>query len=210
MSQPIIRGIQAVGQVSLLYQYNSADHVLPIPPGSYTLGDGPIEGIKTGNGIELTGFQLDSEFIRAAQQIATSVQVPLLGGGAMALTNNNRSGTLTFSCTRVSYPDLENADHPGRMYGDNVKGVVQSDSDAYYDIVQIAQIQQAAAGGDSVGATLIVKFMSLGFQTEVGFEGCTVAEVAPLALAGNNVPDYRVVWNYLNWYCKQTGKTDLT
>lgn len=204
--QPIIRGIQAVGQVSLAYTYNSADYLLPIPTDSYIIGTGPLDSIDTTDGIELTGFRLDTEFLRAAQQVASSVQIPLLGGGAMALTNNTRCGTLTFNCTRVSYPD---ADNGGRMWGDTTMGVMNADTNPYYDIVMIAQIQQAAPGGDSVGATLELRFMSLGYRTSLTFQGCTVAEVAPIALAGNDVPDYRVVFNYLNWKCEQSGQTSL-
>lgn len=203
--QPIIRAIQAVGQVSIAYTYNTADNKLPVPSSLIQIGQTALTEIDTKGGIELTGFRLDTEFFRAMQQVQSSVQVPLLGGGAIALTNNTRCGTLSLNCTSVSYPDSKT----GEMYGDDVKGVVKGAGDAYYDIVQIAQIQQAQEGGDSVGATLDVSFMVLGYKTTLQFQGVTVAEVSPLALAGNNVPDYRVVWNYLSWKKVNDESTSL-
>jgi len=185
--QPITRGIQAVGSVSINYKYNSVDGVLPVPSG-WDLGG--ITGIDTSPaGIELAGFRLDGEFLRAAQQIASSIMVPILGGGGVALTNNNRTGTLTIASSRVSSPNVED-----RAQMTNTVG-----NDVYYDLVLIAQCQQAALGGDSVGATLTVKFDFNGLGTTVEFQGVTVANVAPLALAGNDVANYAVSLNYLNW-----------
>ena len=68
-----------------------------------------------------------------------------------------------------------------------------------YDMVFLAQAQQAALGGDSDGATLAVCFMFCGKKTIVQFEGCTVATVDPIGLAGNDAANYSIVWNYLNW-----------
>jgi hypothetical protein len=189
--QPIVRGIQAVGSVSINYKYNSEDGNLPVPPGiSFASG---ITAIPTGNsgaGVEVAGFRLDSEFLRAVQQIATSVMIPILGGGGMALTNNNRTGTLTINCSRVSTP-LPAADMSGLANGAIA-----------YDLVLLAQCQQAAAGGDSLGSTIIVTFQFSGKTTKVIFDHCTIAKVDPLALAGNNVPSYGVEINYLNWNCE--------
>lgn len=220
-AQPIIRGIQAVGGVEILYQYNSADHKLPIPS-NFNLGkDGSHEAteIETASGISIAGFRLDGEFIRAVQQIATSVVVPILGGGGIALTNNNRSGSLTFTCAKVSNPspgtyvDAVDAsgDNPAvpAHWEENVGAMAHSDSagpvDAnrtVYDMVTLAQIQQAQAGGDSVGSKLVVGFSFCGVVTEVIFEGCTVATVDPIGLSGNDAASYQVVWNYLNWNVK--------
>lgn len=220
MSQPIIRGIQAVGAVDIKYEYNSADHILHLPTNSIRI-DGKTQGegteIDTSDGVPVSGFRLDSEFLRAVQQIASSVQIPILGGGAVALTNNNRSGTLSINCTKVSTPAVgttysedvkdENgkiihrkgdlvAEATGAMLHGNGLGPVGAEA---YDLVFLAQIQQAQEGGDSVGATITIDFMFCGLHTTLQFQGCTIASVDPLGLAGNDAVNYNVSINYLNW-----------
>ena len=218
MSQPIIRGIQAVGAVDIKYRYNSSDGKMTLPSGLMRLGNSGEAGnntINTENGVDVAGFRLDSEFLRAVQQIASSVQIPILGGGAVALTNNNRSGTLTINCTKTSTPvpgngapkvvdengnevsaAVENTADVGEMRHD---GTLGPNRGKVYDLVFLAQVQQAQAGGDSVGATLQVCFAFCGLNTIISFEGCTVASVDPLGLAGNDAVNYNVVFNYLNW-----------
>lgn len=220
MSQPIIRGIQAVGAVDITYEYNSSDHILVVPTNSIRInGDTEDKGkkINTDGGIPVAGFRLDSEFLRAVQQIASSVQIPILGGGAVALTNNNRSGTLNINCTKTSTPA------PGSAYAADVKdkdgnvihkagdlvgetgsmlkgaGLGPVGEELVYDLVFLAQIQQAQEGGDSVGATIKVDFMFCGLHTTIQFQGCTIASVDPLGLAGNDAVNYNVSINYLNW-----------
>lgn len=217
--QPIIRGIQAVGAVDITYEYNSADHVLHLPNTIQIAGKNQDVAIATDGGIPVAGYRLDSEFLRAVQQIASSVQIPILGGGAVALTNNNRSGSLSINCTKVSTPSdgavysEEVKDettgqvihHKGDLIGQATGAMVKgngigpiSDS-AVYDLVFLAQIQQAQPGGDSVGATLTVDFMFCGLHTTIQFQGCTIANVDPLGLAGNDAVNYNVQINYLNW-----------
>lgn len=219
MSQPIIRGIQAVGAVDIKYEYNSSDHVLSLPTSvmriaGKTTGDG-IK-ISTKGGVPVAGYRLDSEFLRAVQQIASSVQIPILGGGAVALTNNNRSGTLSINCTKVSTPSVGTtypndvyegekkvhskgdlvAEATGAMLHGNGLGPIGAEA---YDLVLLAQVQQAQPGGDSVGATITVDFMFCGLHTTIQFQGCTIANVDPLGLAGNDAANYNVQINYLNW-----------
>ena len=219
MAQPIIRGIQAVGAVDIKYEYNSSDHKLGIPTDVIRLGgDTKIKEISTAGGIPVCGYRLDSEFLRAVQQIASSVQVPILGGGAVALTNNNRSGTLSINCTKVSTPSLGET-YDEDVYDDDGKvihkageltgagtgamlsgnGIGPVGGAAAYDLVFLAQIQQAQPGGDSTGATLTVDFMFCGLHTTIEFQGVTVANVDPLGLAGNDAVNYNVQLNYLNW-----------
>jgi hypothetical protein len=194
MAQPIIRGIQAIGSVAITYTYNAkgTTHRLAIPT-TFTFGDKAGGFIDTDGGVEITGFRLDGEFLRAAQQIATSYVIPLLGGGGVALTNNNRSGTLSISSTRVSSPQVD---------PDEKKVAAMAGLDGgqrAYDLVLLAQCQQAADGGDSVGADIEVKFDFQGKGTTITFESCTVADVSPVALAGNDTPNYNVSYNYLSW-----------
>lgn len=197
MSQPIIRGIQAVGAVDIKYRYNGNKGKLTIPSSVMKLGTAGPSEIDTAEGVSVAGFRLDGEFLRAVQQIASSVQVPILGGGAVALTNNNRSGTLTVNATRVSTPNPNAADN-GEMYSSGV-GLGPVGNDKVYDLVFLAQIQQAQEGGDSEGATIQVVFTFCGLYTIVTFEGCTIVSVDPLGLAGNEASNYNVQINYLNW-----------
>lgn len=221
MAQPIIRGIQAVGAVDIKYEYNSSDHVLSIPTNSIRINDQTTgsKSINTDGGVSVAGFRLDSEFLRAVQQIASSAQIPILGGGAVALTNNNRSGTLSINCTRVSTPSPEGTydkevkddttgqvihkagDLTGEGTGTMLKGngVGPIGNDPVYDLVFLAQVQQAQPGGDSMGATITVDFMFCGLHTTIQFQGCTVASVDPLGLSGNDAVNYNVSFNYLNW-----------
>lgn len=204
MSQPIIRGIQAVGAVDVVYRYNGNGGKLKLPP-TIRLndkdGNDTVEnGIDTSTGVSVCGYRLDGEFLRAVQQIASSVQIPILGGGAIALTNNNRSGTLSINCTKVSTPNGDSsADNPlGAMY--KPKGAaIGTDDPKAYDLVFLAQAQQAMVGGDSEGSTISVIFMFCGLRTIVSFEGCTIASVDPLGLSGNDAVNYNVSINYLNW-----------
>lgn len=218
MGQPIIRGIQAVGAVDIKYEYNSADHKLTLPTNVMRINGQATTVIDTTGGISVAGYRLDSEFLRAVQQIASSVQIPILGGGAVALTNNNRSGTLTINCTKVSTPSdgatytedvRDEAGNTIHKAGDLVAGATGAmvkgngigpiSEDPVYDLVLLAQVQQAQPGGDSVGATFTIDFMFCGLHTTIQFQGCTIANVDPLGLAGNDAANYNVQINYLNW-----------
>ena len=218
MSQPIIRGIQAVGAVDILYGYNGNGGLLKLPSEVMKLGDQADTTIDTKGGVPVAGFRLDGEFLRAVQQIASSVQVPILGGGAVALTNNNRSGTLNINCTKTSTPtpDGSNGNNPaGTMYRPNTGAAIGPNRDGVYDLVFLAQVQQAQPGGDSEGATIKVLFDFCGLTTTISFEGCTIAGVDPVGLAGNDAVNYNVSINYLNWTTeisksKRTVGSDLT
>lgn len=196
--QPIIRGIQAVGGVDILYRYNSSDNKLRIPS-SFHSGTNNIEEVDTAGGVQIAGFRLDGEFLRAAQQIASSVVIPILGGGGVALTNNNRTGTLNINATRVSTPDLS-LEGGGKMLRGTGFGPVKADTKVY-DLTFIAQLQQGQDGGDSVGATIAVCFDFCGKTTIIQFDGCTIASVDPVGLSGNDAVNYNVAINYLTWDC---------
>lgn len=218
MGQPIIRGIQAVGAVDIIYGYNGNNGQLTLPQEVMKLGDMEETVIDTKGGVPVAGFRLDGEFLRAVQQIASSVQVPILGGGAVALTNNNRSGTLSINCTKTSTPtpDGSNAQNPaGTMFRPTTGASIGPNRDGVYDLVFLAQVQQAQPGGDSEGSTMKVVFDFCGLTTTISFEGCTIASVDPIGLAGNDAVNYNVSINYLNWtteISKSKGVvgTDLT
>lgn len=218
MSQPIIRGIQAVGAVGILYGYNGNGGLLKLPSDVMKLGDQADTTIDTKGGVPVAGFRINGEFLRAVQQIASSVQVPILGGGAVALTNNNRSGTLNINCTKTSTPtpDGSSSNNPaGTMYRPNTGAAIGPNRDGVYDLVFLAQVQQAQPGGDSEGATIKVLFDFCGLTTTISFEGCTIASVDPVGLAGNDAVNYNVSINFLNWTTeisksKGTVGSDLT
>lgn len=214
ISQPIIRGIQAVGTVQVLYRYNTSDGHLPIPSALRLSNSKDLTYIdtQTGFGIPVSGFRLDSEFLRANPQIASSFVIPILGGGGVALTNNNRTGTLNLVCTKISTPAYfdsasndhkPDAQHLGSMYTPagaaiGVEGG-NNDSRPFFDMVTLAQVQQAQDGGDSVGATITIKFKFCGLVTTLKFKGCTIATVDPIGLAGNDAVNYAIAVNYLSW-----------
>ena len=218
VQQPIIRGIQAVGSVQILYKYNSSGNVLPVPS-TIKFGTKGIGGIETGSGIPVAGFRLDSEFLRANPQIASSFTIPILGGGGVSLTNNNRTGQLNLVCAKVSTPvpgdtyktqekdktgavkDVTHAsaNAVGSMYTPEGSAIGVYGGGEYFDMVTLAQIQQAQEAGDSVGATITINFKFCGLLTTLTFEGCTVATVDPIGLAGNDAVNYAIVFNYLNW-----------
>ena len=216
MSQPIIRGIQAVGAVNIKYGYNGNGGKLVLNKEVMKLGGLKNATIDTKGGIDVAGFRLDGEFLRAVQQIASSVQVPILGGGAVALTNNNRSGTLSINCTKTSTPTPEKTTGGavGAMYRP-VGAAIGPNRNKVYDLVFLAQVQQSQDGGDSEGATIKVIFDFCGLTTTISFEGCTIASVDPIGLAGNDAVNYNVSINYLNWTteiskAKGTEGNDLT
>ena len=217
LMQPIIRGVQSVGAVQILYRYNNKvgdnDYRLPL-----------VDAIKirqnqkhthyiqcTGEGIPVAGFRLDAEFLRANPQIASSFVIPILGGGGVALTNNNRTGTLNLVCTKVTAPDISQTKAKGGVgkmltdaAGSNGLGVLSKE--AYYDFVTLAQIQQAQEAGDSVGARLKIVFNFCNVRTTLIFDGCTIATVDPIGLAGNDAVNYAIAVNYLNWSIDYTEK----
>lgn len=222
--QPIIRGIQAVGSVTVRYKYNS-DAGLTLPA-TMKLGGKTAANIDCGSKfVECTGFRLDSNFLRANPQIASSFMIPILGGGAVALTNNNRSGTLSIATTRVSTPATEDeadqttetilnddgtvASQGATVYGSKIGSIPFSDTlgiattdqtkGVFYDLTFLLQAQQGQEGGDSVGATIQVDFMFNGLHTTLEFQGCTVASIDPVGLSGNDAVDYNAQINYLNW-----------
>lgn len=208
--QPIIRGVQAVGKVQLLYKYLKPDSSgeafeLPIPD-SFTFGDlakGSSIAIPDA-GIPVAGFRLDSEFIRANPQIASSFVIPLLGGGGIALTNNNRTGVLNIVCAKVAVPNLDASSGAGAV---KLKPATASQAGVfgdttttgYYDMVTLAQLQQAQDGGDSYGANITLGFEFAGIETSLTFHMCTIATVDPVGVAGNDAVNYAIAINYLNW-----------
>lgn len=218
--QPIIRGIQTVGHVEIRYRYNlqvGQNFYLPIPKGFKFL-DGTGDEVTVlasstdgKNQIDLgtagalvAGFRLDSEFLRANPQIASSFTIPLLGGGGISLTNNNRTGTLNMVCAKVSVPELGGDTNNVYMKQETGGGAAigVDSTNQFYDMVTLAQLQQAQEGGDPYGANISFVFEFSGVETTLEFQACTVATVDPIGLAGNDAVNYNITFNYLNWTCE--------
>lgn len=181
--------IQAVGSMSILYKYNSPSEDDMYP------GSGKI--------CALGGFKLNAEFISTAQTVPNSVLVPLLGGGSVQLTNDNKSGTITFAVTRIGVIDQNNNNSLGVDTSGNLVEIAPSDAGSAgtqgVDLVDLALKQIARQGIESYGATITGSCSFNGVVMSINFEGCTVVSCEPLRLAGNDVPTYNVVFNYHQW-----------
>lgn len=143
---------------------------------TYGLSLGSGTNILTANtAVALTGFKLNNTYADTAQAIQNSVIIPLLNGGSVQLTNNNTCGTLSITAIRTS-----TALSTG-------------------DIVAIASAQREVPGGDGIGSTITFSFPFNGKTFSLAFYNCTVAECKPIALAGNDAPDYSVKFNYSHY-----------
>jgi hypothetical protein len=128
--------------------------------------------LNGGASVSLSGFKLDSTFISTAQNSENSKRVPLVDNTTAGLTNSQTSGRITWTCTR--------------------KGAITDG-----DVIRVSQALVAA--GDSVGGTLTVVTSLNGNDEKTIFYNCTVASCPPLVLAGNNVPDYTIIWDYASF-----------
>lgn len=126
--------------------------------------------VAAGASISLKGFKVEAMMLDGAQLLDNSKVIALVNGDTVTLTNTIRAGTLTWTCVPTSF--------------DPATG----------DIVAISQLLQQI--GDNVGGTLRVTFGLNGATFAITFTGVTVKKVPPVKLAGNDVPDYSVEWNY--------------
>lgn len=139
------------------------------------VGPGDNNTLDAGSSVTLTGFKLNSHYLDTQQAIDNSFIIPLLNGGSIQITNDNTCGSMIINAIRT---DTKLASG---------------------DIVAIASAQRKVAGGDSIGADIIVSFSFNNTLYKVQFFNCTVAQCKPLALAGNDAPDYSVRFNFSHW-----------
>ena len=139
------------------------------------VGPGKGNELAAKSKVTLTGFKLNSNYLDTQQAIDNSFIIPLLNGGSIQITNDNTCGSMIISAIRTG-TKLESG-----------------------DIVAIASAQRKVAGGDSIGASIIVSFSFNNTLYKVQFFNCTVAQCKPLALAGNDAPDYSVRFNFSHW-----------
>jgi hypothetical protein len=139
------------------------------------VGPGDNNKLDAGASVTLTGFKLNSNYLDTQQAIDNSFIIPLLNVGSIQITNDNTCGSMIINAIRTD-TKLESG-----------------------DIVAIASAQRKVAGGDSIGADMIVSFSFNNTLYKVQFFNCTVAQCKPLALAGNDAPDYSVRFNFSHW-----------
>ena len=139
------------------------------------VGPGENNTLEADQSVSLVGFKLNQTYLDTNQAIDNSFIIPLLNGGSIQLTNNNTCGSMTVTAIRTS---------------------TQLTSG---DIISIAQAQRAVAGGDSTGATITVTWSFNGQKYTIVFYNCTVAQCKALTMAGNDAPEYGVIFNFSHW-----------
>ena len=122
--------------------------------------------------IFLTGFKLESMIVSAEQQIDNAKVVPLVNGDSITLVNVCKAGVLSFNASRTA------------------GGIQGGDCVAVFDYVR--------SQGD-VGGRLQISWVMNGKQRSVIFAGVCIKQCPPLALAGNDVPDYNIQLTYSNY-----------
>lgn len=115
----------------------------------------------------ISGFKLEGQMVQAQQAMDSSKVVALANGNSITITNNNGSGSLTFTVVRTN--------------GET-------------DMVKIANFLKKA--GDSQGGTFRITQEVNGSTVSSAFFACTVRSCPPLIIQGNDAPENQVVWNY--------------
>lgn len=113
------------------------------------------------------GFKLEGQMVQDQQMMDNSKVIALANGNSITITNNNRSGTLTFSVTNT-----------------NARG----------DMIKIAKALKLS--GDSQGGTIRITQEINGKTDGDTYYACTVKSCPNRIIQGNDAPDYQVVWNY--------------
>ena len=123
--------------------------------------------INDGTPTTIGGFKLEGQMVQDQQAMDNSKVIALANGNTITITNNNVSGSLTFSVTAT-----------------NDEG----------DMVRIAKILKRA--GDSIGGTIRITQEVHGATDGDTYYACTVKSCPNRIIQGNDAPDYQVVWNY--------------
>lgn len=123
--------------------------------------------INDGTPTTIGGFKLEGQMVQDQQAMDNSKVIALANGNTITITNNNVSGSLTFSVTAT-----------------NGEG----------DMVRIAKILKRA--GDSIGGTIRITQEVNGATDGDTYYACTVKSCPNRIIQGNDAPDYQVVWNY--------------
>lgn len=166
-NQQTVHGVESIGNVVITIKH----------PLLLRLGQASgYESLNSGS-IALTGFKLESTFLTTDQSLDNSKIIPLLNGDTMSLTNSNKSGSITFACTRTA------------------AGITGGDMIAIFDYIR--------SQGDSYGGSLFVNWVLNAIPREIEFKAVTVAKCPPITLAGNDLPDLSVVLNFATYHDNQ-------
>ncbi len=144
-----------------------ANTVQSVGNSTYTFTHPLLNG---GSAISIAGVKLETEYFTSEQALSNSKVIPLLNGGAATLTNTVRAGKLTFKAIELD-------------------GQISSG-----DLIAVGKTLQAI--GDSIGGVLRITTQINGATVAVSFLFCTVDMVPPKILAGNDIPEYTVTFNY--------------
>lgn len=122
---------------------------------------------RDGTPTTIGGFKLEGQMVQDQQAMDNSKVVALANGNTITITNNNRSGSLTFNVTATNGED---------------------------DMVKIAKYLRRV--GDSIGGTIRITQEINGAISGDTYLACTVRSVPNRIIQGNDAADYQVVWNY--------------
>ncbi len=123
--------------------------------------------VNGGTPTTIDGFKLEGQMVQAQKAMDSSKIIALANGNTVTITNNNRSGSLTFTVIKTA-----------------TEG----------DMVTIANNLKKA--GDSQGGIIKITQETNGRTESTTFYACTVKNCPPLNIQGNDAPEYQVVWNY--------------
>ena len=113
------------------------------------------------------GFKQEGQMVSDQQLMDNSKVIALANGSSITITNNNRSGSLTFNVTATSGDD---------------------------DMVKISKYLKTV--GDSVGGQIRITQEINGVTDGETYNACTVKSCPNRIIQGNDAADYQVVWNY--------------
>lgn len=137
---------------------------------TYTYTDPLING---GVAINLAGVKLEAQYFKARQMVDNSKVTLLVDGSAITLVNNAQAGMFTFTAVDTGLPVTD-----GNM-------------------VAIARALQQAGGSN--GGSLRVATSYNGVVQAITFIGVTLKVFDTLLLAGNDIPEYPIEFNYQGW-----------
>lgn len=122
---------------------------------------------NSGTPTTIGGFMLEGQMVQDQQLMDNSKVIALANGNTITITNNNKSGSLTFNVTATNGDD---------------------------DMVKIAKFLKRV--GDSVGGTIRITQEINGATSGDTYTACTVKNCPNRIIQGNDAANYTVVWNY--------------
>jgi hypothetical protein len=144
--------------------------IIAVGNSTQTLTHGLLNG---GQAVNVVGVKLESNFFKACQMVDSSKITLLIDGSAITLTNTARAGMFT----------TITVDTGGTVADGN--------------LVECAR--QLNLLGDSIGGEYRVAVVYNGIVKAITLLGVTYKIGDLLSLAGNDVPEYPIEWNFQDW-----------